>query len=425
MLFTTDGASQGLLHCGTTPGAYATVDFGPSTDVSAAFATQRLFEPSGPLVNSEYYPGWLDHWGYPHSTRSAADVVHTLNDMLQADANVNVYMAHGGTSFGFSAGSDLGGVFQVCPTSYDYDAPIAENGRLTDKFFAMRNATLAVATWAVPEPPPQPAVLAYGAVQMKTSEGLLAAVRSIGAEPVIADDPLTFEQLQQAFGFVVYSHNVSGQHPDPALLNVTGLRDRGYVFVDGQQVGILSREENIYQLPVTVQDGSRLQILVENQGRICFGNFLNDIKGIVSAAFLGQEQLVGWEHLSIPLNNTQLPQIERLLAGRPSNRLKSASAPGFFSGEFDLPSGVDVDSPDDTFLRLDGWRRGVAFVNGFNLGRYWPGQGPQVTLYLPGTLLKASNRLTLLELESAPCHVTDTCHVTLTDTAELDGPTPH
>ena len=426
VLFTTDGNSQSLLHCGTTPAAYATVDFGPGTDVAAAFAVQRLFESRGPLVNSEYYPGWLDHWGYPHSTRSAEDVVHTLSEMLNMQANVNVYVAHGGTSFGFSAGSNLGATFQACPTSYDYDAPIAENGHLTDKFFAMRNATLAVATWSVPEPPPQPAALAYGEVQMTASEGLLAAADGLAGEPVLSEDPLTFEQLRQAYGFVLYSHNVTGAQPDPVLLDVTGLRDRGYVFVDGVPTGILSREEDIYQLPVSVHDGSRLQILVENQGRICFGNFLNDVKGIVLPASLGSSPITGWEQLPIPLNSTQVTQLEqRLLSGRPTNRLKAASAPGFFSGQFDLPSGVSVDSPTDTFLRLDGWRRGVAFLNGFNLGRYWPAQGPQVTLYVPGPLLKASNRLTLLELEEAPCHVVDTCHVTLTDTPELDGPTPH
>ncbi|XP_043240588.1 beta-galactosidase-like [Amphibalanus amphitrite] len=426
VLFTTDGDSQSLLHCGTTPAAYATVDFGSGTDVAAAFGVQRLFESSGPLVNSEYYPGWLDHWGYPHSTRSTEDVVRTMNEMFDMQANVNVYVAHGGTSFGFSAGSNLGNNFQACPTSYDYDAPIAENGYLTDKFYAMRNATLSVATWSVPEPPPQPAVLAYGAVQMTASEGLLAAVRGLADDPVTSDDPLTFEQLRQAYGFVLYSHNVTGVQPDPVLLNVTGLRDRGYVFVDGAQVGILSRGENIYQLPVSVQEGSRLQILAENQGRICFGNFLNDIKGIVSPVFLGSGRLSGWEQLSVPLNSTQLGRVERLLAGRATNRLTAAAAPAFFTGEFDLPAGVDADSPTDTFLRLDGWRRGVAFVNGFNLGRYWPAQGPQVTLYVPGTLLKAaSNRLTLLELEEAPCLATDTCRVTLTDTPELDGPTPH
>ena len=423
VLFTTDGDGKSYLDCGTTEGAYATIDFGPGTDVSAAFAVQRQAEPQGPLVNSEYYPGWLDHWGYPHSTRATADVVSTLSDMLHMDANVNVYVAHGGTSFGFSAGSNLGDTFMACPTSYDYDAPIAENGNLTDKYFVMRYATLKVATWAVPDPPPQPAVGAYGTVQMTASEGLLETLQEVGSEPVIRDDPLTFEQLQQAYGFVLYSHNISGQYPDPVQLNVTGLRDRGYVFVDGKPVGVLSRGDNQYQMTISVKDRSRLQILVENQGRICFGNFLNDLKGIVSPVFLGEKKLVGWEHLSIPLNSTQLPTIERHLSGRPSNRLRSASAPGFFSGQFDLPSDVDF---YDTFLRLDGWGRGVAFVNGFNLGRYWPDQGPQVTLYVPGTLLTtAANRLTLLELETAPCHVTDTCHVTLTDTPELDGPTPH
>ncbi|XP_037080496.1 beta-galactosidase-like [Pollicipes pollicipes] len=424
VLFTTDGNSQANLHCGKIPGVYATVDFGPGTNVTAAFATQRLFEPRGPLVNSEYYPGWLDHWGYPHSTRATDAVVHTLTEMLEAGANVNVYVAHGGTSFGFSAGADLPENYRPCPTSYDYDAPIAENGYLTDKFFAMRNASLPfVAGAAPPPPPPQPTVRAYGAVPLTASAGLLATALRTGPAPVPSDDALTFEQLRQAYGFVLYSHTVAGVHSDPVLLNVTGLRDRGYVFVNGRPAGTLSRSEDIYQMPVTVANGSRLQLLVENQGRICFGNFMNDIKGIVSPAFLGSERIMGWEHTSMPLNNTQLPKIERLLEQKPLGH--PHVAPAFFTGTFDLPSDVDVDSPTDTFLRLDGWHRGVAFVNGFNLGRYWPVQGPQVTLYVPGVLLKASNRLTLLELESAPCDTAASCQVTLTDTAEVNGPTPH
>ncbi|MEV4577535.1 beta galactosidase jelly roll domain-containing protein [Nonomuraea jabiensis] len=60
---------------------------------------------------------------------------------------------------------------------------------------------------------------------------------------------------------------------------------------------------------------------------------------------------------------------------------------------------VDVETPADTFLALPGSRRGLVWVNGFLLGRYWD-IGPQVTLYCPAPLLRAGrNTVTVLELE--------------------------
>ncbi|KAG0725489.1 Beta-galactosidase [Chionoecetes opilio] len=144
VLFTTDGNGVGFLKCGKIPEVYATVDFGSGTDVAKSFDTMRLFEPRGPLVNSEYYPGWLDHWGAPHSTVKAEAVAKTLDEMLALNASVNMYMFHGGTSFGFTAGSNMNGAFQACPTSYDYDAPLSEAGDPTDKYWIVRNVTAKV-----------------------------------------------------------------------------------------------------------------------------------------------------------------------------------------------------------------------------------------------------------------------------------------
>jgi len=92
------------LECGSVPGVYTTVDFGVSTDPGDAFRHQRHFSPQGPLVNSEFYPGWLDFWGTAHQKVSTDSVLASLNNMMKLKANVNFYMYHGGTNFGFSNG---------------------------------------------------------------------------------------------------------------------------------------------------------------------------------------------------------------------------------------------------------------------------------------------------------------------------------
>ena len=125
VLFTTDGNGDGYLQCGKVPGVYATVDFGagkidsyhqfylnsneiiwkyPGSDVVKAFKPQRHFEMSGPRINSEYYPGWLDLWGHPHANVDANSVAKTLDEMLNMNASVSIYMFHGGTSFGLKSG---------------------------------------------------------------------------------------------------------------------------------------------------------------------------------------------------------------------------------------------------------------------------------------------------------------------------------
>ncbi|MFT7816128.1 beta-galactosidase isoform X1 [Arapaima gigas] len=137
VLFTTDGASVGYLKCGSLQGLYATVDFGPGGNVTAAFAAQRYAEPNGPLVNSEFYTGWLDHWGEHHSVVPASAVAKSLNEILEVGASVNLYMFIGGTNFGYWNGANT--PYAPQPTSYDYDAPLTEAGDLTDKYFAIRD----------------------------------------------------------------------------------------------------------------------------------------------------------------------------------------------------------------------------------------------------------------------------------------------
>ena len=69
--------------------------------------------------------------------------------------------------------------------------------------------------------------------------------------------------------------------------------------------------------------------------------------------------------------------------------------------------------------------QGQAFVNGFNIGRYWPVVGPQVTLFVPATTLLPGNEnseLVLLELDNAPCIDQEDCFVEFSETPDINGP---
>eukprot|EP00092_Neocalanus_flemingeri_P024878 GFUD01026976.1.p1 GENE.GFUD01026976.1~~GFUD01026976.1.p1 ORF type:complete len:678 (+),score=151.84 GFUD01026976.1:30-2036(+) len=442
LLFSTDGAGSDMVMCGKVANVYSTVDFGCGANVKEAFSNQRLFEPNGPLVNSEYYPGWLDHWQNKHAKVDTKCVVNTLDAMLSLGASVNIYLFHGGTSFGFGAGSN-NPPFAATPTSYDYDAPITEAGDLTDKFWAIRDTVGKYLT--LPEIPEDLQNVTekgnYGRIQMKfvstmfDSKGMLSRTRNL------SELPKTFEMLDQSYGFMIYETQISRLQTDPVILNVPGIRDRGTVFIDYRPVGILSRSEKFYSLPLQILPGQKLSLVVENQGRICYGPALADQKGIVGNVTLGGQVLKGWEMTGMPLENgarlekycakvltstTKNMEMKKLLR---ENLGRSGGKMTFWAGEFLL--GNSVGTAKDTFLSLAGWHKGVAFINGFNLGRYWPIVGPQKTLFVPRTILKpypAKNSIILLEQDHAPCGHGDRsqelCVVELVDTADIDGDTP-
>ena len=195
-LYTTDGAGAQFLKCGKIAGVYATIDFGHGYEANKTYHNQRLFEPRGPLVNSEYYPAWLDYWGLPHNTLDANTSAVSLEEYLKPKgSNVNIYMAHGGTSFGFENGANVGSTLMVEPTSYDYDGLISEAGDLTPKYFAMKKVI------AKHLPIPKIDVKAvvpkgkYGKVNMKFVSDLLSSVELIAESVTAHQYPLNFEAL--------------------------------------------------------------------------------------------------------------------------------------------------------------------------------------------------------------------------------------
>ncbi|KAF8777675.1 Beta-galactosidase like protein [Argiope bruennichi] len=398
VLFTTDQPFPNSLACGA--------------NVTLNFDRLRYTQADGPLVNSEYYPGFIDHWGHPHSTKTTENVVKTLNEMLLANASVNFYMFLGGTSFGFTAGSNILNTFQACTTSYDFDAPLTEAGDPTPKYYAIRDAIgkfLPLPPGPVPQPSPK----------MKSPKITLKKVMSIWDyiaklnTSVISTYPLSFEKLNHPFGFVLYKTTVQFRPTDPAVLTIKSIADRAYVLQ-----GILDREQKVESIPVQVLKGQLLEILVENQGRVC-ANQINDPKGILQNVTLGSKILQNWTMIPIPLDPKSIQQIESS-----TEKTDSISTPSFYTGKFEIPNSTPI---LDTFLKVDGWHKGVAFLNQFNLGKYWPIVGPQITLYAPSTLFRNSstvNHITLLELENSPCDKENSCVVQFVDTPIVDGPTP-
>ncbi|KAI1304943.1 Beta-galactosidase [Halotydeus destructor] len=418
VLFTTDGDSDNAVKCGKIDGVYATVDFGTGANVNAAFAVQRRAEPKGPLVNSEYYPGWLDHWSEPHQTVTTQRVVDTMKTILDAGASVNMYMFHGGTNFGYKNGANGDSyTYQPGPTSYDYDAPLTEAGDPTDKYFAIRTLVgnyLPLPNGTLPSPA---AKLKLEGVQMLQSSTLSDIMLNF-SDKVTSQYPKTFEQLKVDGGYVIYRTTINFRSSDPSQLSIPGLKDRAQIIVNGQLIGTLSRREHIFTIPLQAPEGSDLVILVENQGRLNFGSYLSPeaAKGIIGNVSLGSVVLTNWTHhynLNFQPNSVHSQASDQALV----------SPPAVFSGSFRVPAGSEG---LDTFLRLDGWGKGVAFVNGVNIGRYWPDQGPQVTLYIPSVFLdpKSHNYISLFETERAPCHDTGVCSISLTDTPVVNGPTP-
>uniref|UniRef100_A0ABM5GPS3 Beta-galactosidase n=1 Tax=Pogona vitticeps TaxID=103695 RepID=A0ABM5GPS3_9SAUR len=419
VLFTTDGASKNFLRCGTLQGLYSTVDFGPGSNVTAAFLTQRLSEPKGPLVNSEFYTGWLDHWGHKHFTIPSSIVAKSLNEILASGANVNMYMFIGGTNFGYWNGANMPYLAQ--PTSYDYDAPLSEAGDLTEKYFAIREVISMYKE--IPEGPVPPTTpkFAYGDIPLVKVGAVRELLNDLSPSgPIKSMYPLKFVQVKQYFGFVLYRtklpRNCSEETPLSSMFD--GIHDRAYVSVDGVPQGVLERS-TLLQLNITGNAGAYLDLLVENMGRVNYGRFNNDFKGLISNITLAEETLTGWEIYPLDIDRAVGKGLNHDISSIQS--ISTCQEPSFYIGNFSIPSGIP-DLPQDTYISFPGWTKGQVWINGFNLGRYWPARGPQLTLFVPSNILVSSspNNITLLELEKSPS-ISEKCMVKFVDKPVLNA----
>jgi len=380
-LVTVDQPVDAMLAAGGLDGVLRTSSFG--SDSVNRLRTLRAHQPTGPLMCMEFWDGWFDQWGGRHHTTGAEQAAEELDALLAAGASVNVYMFHGGTNFGLTSGANDKGTYRPTVTSYDYDAPLDEAGNPTAKYFAFRDvisryAPVPTETPGVAGPAPEHAVALGEPVRLLDDPEPWGSWSSWDSLPVL-------DELEADTRLAVYRTELSGDHP--GVLTLGEVRDRAAVFLDGAPVGILEREhhERAIALP---RGRGRLELVVEDQGRVNYGPRIGEHKGLVGPALLDGVPPTGWEVLAIDLD--RVPQLWE--AGPPEGH-GSGVGPTAWRALFSAEPDVDL------FLDTASWGKGIAWVNGFCLGRYWS-RGPQRTLFVPGPVLQPGrNELVVLELD--------------------------
>lgn len=365
LLYTADGADE--LANGSIPGTFAAVDYGTG-DADRSLAMLKKFRPDAPVYVAEYWDGWFDHWGEKHQLTDATKQEAEIRQVIASGGSINLYMIHGGTTFGWMNGANSGSEgYQPDVSSYDYDAPIDEAGRLRPKYFALRKM-IAEVTHVTPSPVPESApMITLPKVRLTESRSLWAAL----PESVHGDAPLSMEELGQGYGYLLYRTTIPAGAAGDQLLKFNRLHSYARVYVEGKLAGVVDRRLAQNSLKLHVTAGQTLDVLVENTGRV---NFTTDIRqeraGILGDVTIGGTVLHGWTMVSLPLDT---PPAEGYRSG-------SCSGPCFYRGE------LTVAAPGDTFLNTATLGKGVVWVNGYLLGRFWD-VGPMGSLYLPGAWL--------------------------------------
>lgn len=369
------------LKDGWRPDLFPVVNFG--SDPQGAFKALRTILPSGPLMCGEFYPGWFDTWGSSHHLGKTDPYLADLEYMLKAGASFSIYMAHGGTTFGFWTGADR--PFKPDTSSYDYDAPISEAGWVTDKFVKTRQlfSKYLLPGETLPPPPDASPFMTLAPVEVRERAPLFANLPAPRSEA----RPRTFEDYDQSYGCILYRTRIPAG--PAAVLEAAAAHDIAQVFVDGRRAGLMDRRSRVFKtrLPARASEAV-LDILVEAMGRVNFGPEVHDRKGLHAPVRLAGRELSGWEVYNLALDDKMLAG----LAYAPLNASNAPAGPAFYRVRFQAPA------PGDCFLDMRPWGKGFAWVNGRNLGRYW-NIGPQQTMYLPGPWLKTGeNEIVILDL---------------------------
>jgi beta-galactosidase len=370
------------IHKGFRKDLFQVANFG--SDPEKGFKTLREFQSTGPLMCGEFYPGWFDTWGASHHLGNTPRYLADLEYMLNHGASFSIYMVHGGTTFGMWSGADR--PFKPDTSSYDYDAPISEAGWCGEKFRVTRElmSKYLMPGEKLPDPPAANPVMSVPEFTLNETAGIFENL------PAAVSDasPRNMEAYDQEHGCILYRTTLSAG--SAATLRADSVRDFAWVFLDGKQIGVMDRRWTNNEVRLPERSGeARLDMLVEAMGHLNYGRPMEDRKGLRTPVQLvcGDTNLTfsgSWQVYPLRLDKPMLRSLKW--------RKEAANGPAFWRGTFGL------DKAADTFLDLRSWGKGVIWVNGHCLGRYW-NIGPTQTAYLPGPWLhKGRNEVVILDL---------------------------
>jgi len=383
-LFTSDGPSEKLLKGGTLPDVAAVINFGADDNINEQFKNFRDFRSKVPRMVGEYWIGWFDHWGEKHHKVEGEIVARGVESYLQNDISFNLYMFHGGWSFGYMAGANYSrrSPYEPDISDYDYDSALDAGGRTTPKYNAIRGVMKRyLKDEKLPEVTDDTKFIEISAFELQESANLFDGVKL--PKPIRSENPLPMESLGQNHGFVLYRRKLDSDVN--GKVEFKQQRDYSHVFVNRNFVGKLDRRLREQSIDLNAKKDDVLDVLVENMGRINFGkDFIYDRKGITEKVSFDGKELNNWEIFSLPFDDLSKIKFSK----------KSVENPVFFRGEFSL------NETGDTFLDMRNWGKGHVWVNGHHLGRFWQ-IGPQQSLYVPvGWLKKGKNSIVVLDLEN-------------------------
>jgi len=378
--YTADGPTPYMLEAGNILGAAIGLDSGGS---DADFNEAKKHNPDVPAFSSETYPGWLTHWNEKWARTDTADILKEVKWLLDNKKSFNLYVIHGGTNFGFTAGANAFSptAYQPDITSYDYDAPINEQGQATPKYYALRNLISKYVDYKIPPVPAPIAMIEIPAIKMEK----FASIWNMLPTPVQSPQPKPFEDFDQNQGCMLYRTTLIGHKS--GTLTITEPHDYALIFLDGKFIDTIFRDGGKWsvKLPKTDSKNPVLNILVEGMGHINFAQYMIDRKGITDRVTLNGMTLMNWQIYPLPLDDKFIASLKQTSFEGPENGL-------FFKGKFNLTT------TGDTYFNMSKYAKGVVYVNGHNLGRYWY-VGPQHSLYCPASWLKkGENEIIVFDL---------------------------
>ncbi|MDO4680718.1 MAG: beta-galactosidase [Aerococcus sp.] len=388
-LFTSDGPWRGTVRAGSLveEGILETGNFGSKAaenfaDLKSYFAEhKRAF----PLMCMEFWDGWFNRYNEPIVTRDTDELVDAVRECLQL-GSINLYMFHGGTNFGYMNGCSARGEEDLPQlTSYDYGAPLDETGNPTEKYYALQQMVHEEFPTLEQQEPHVKSRMALGPIPLTDKVSLFNTLETL-AKPIKSRYPQTMEALHQNYGYLLYrtQFEKDTKADAPETFRVIDGRDRAYIYINEKHVATQYQMEigDKIQVPLT-QTTNQFDLLMENMGRVNYGSKLAAItqhKGLRQGVMADLHFMLDWEQYPLPLDNIEAVDFSREWV---------EDQPAFYRYDF------EVAEPRDSYLDLRRFGKGIVFVNGIHIGRFWD-VGPAQSLYVPGAYLKAGNNTVVI-----------------------------